>query len=240
MTALQTLINYQAADGSLKKIESELNRTDEKKKYNQARNFLKKAQGTLTAYDNKATQLKAEIARLEALYDKTAEEISDFSEIDYAELENNESEVAYYRKHALTLSDTLRSIRKDLNAVKDQLTATEKDYSELKKQTIEMQRQYKKYRDEYMKIAEARDGEIMEIKSKMAGMESEIPPDLLKKYKEKRAEGLWPVLSAVQDRRCSGCKAELTAYATSRLTGKGYIECETCHRLMYGTNDGKS
>ena len=84
MSNLQTLIGYQAIDKNLLTIEKELAATEEKKKYAQARKFLKNAQTTLDGYENKAVALSGELSRLEAQYNEVAAELKEFSEIDFS------------------------------------------------------------------------------------------------------------------------------------------------------------
>ncbi len=233
MSNLQTLIGYQAMDKNLLNIEKELAATEEKKKYAQARKFLKNAQVTLDGYENKAVALSGELSRLEAQYNEIASELKEFSEIDFSEMEENEGEAAYLKKNAQSLADKLRVIKRDLASVKERMDAATKDYRELKKKTLAMQKQFREYKEKYAVVAQGKEAEIQSVRSQLAAMEKDIPADVLERYKNRRKEGLWPVLCPLKGDRCGVCSMDLPRAAISLLNEKGVIECENCHRLIY-------
>ncbi len=233
MSNLQTLIAYQATDKKLLTIEKELAATEEKKKYSQARKFLKNAQAALDGYEAKAVSLSGELARMEAHYKKIAEELKEFAEIDFSELEENEGEVAYLKKNAQALADTLKSLKKDLAALKEKVEAVMQEYKTLKKQTISMQKQYKEYKEKYTAVADSKEVEIQDVKKQLAEMEKEVPAEILDRYKNKRKEGVWPVICALNVDRCGVCSMDVPRAAISQLATAGVIECENCHRLIY-------
>lgn len=233
MSNLQALIGYQATDKTLLDIEKALAATEERKKYMQARKFMKNAQATLETYENKAVALTGELSRLEEQYNGVAAELKEFSEIDFQELENSEGGTAFFKKNALALSDTLRSLKRDLASVREKMEAVTKDYLDLKKKTLVMQKQFKEYKEKYALVEQGKAGEVQEIRSRLAGMEKDIPADVLERYKTRRKEGLWPVLVPLKGDRCGFCSMELPRAAISKLNEKGAIECENCHRLIY-------
>ncbi|MBR7100481.1 MAG: hypothetical protein IKC91_04945 [Clostridia bacterium] len=233
MSNLQTIVGYQATDKKLLLIEKELAATDEKKKYAQARKFLKSAQTALEGYENKAISLTGELSRMETHYNNIVEQLKDFSEIDYAELEENEGELAYLKKNALALAETLKALKKDLTAVKEKIETVEKEYKALKKQTIVMQKQYREYKEKYTAVAEGKEAEMQVIRQQLEELEKQIPPAVLERYKNKRKEGVWPVLCQLKGDRCGVCSMDLPRAAISELSEKGFIECENCHRLIY-------
>ena len=233
MSNLQALIGYQATDKTLLDIEKALAATEERKKYMQARKFMKNAQAMLETYENKAVALTGELSRLEEQYNGVAAELKEFSEIDFQELENSEGGTAFFKKNALALADTLRSLKRDLASVREKMEAVTKDYLDLKKKTLVMQKQFKEYKEKYALVEQGKAGEVQEIRSRLAGMEKDIPADVLERYKNRRKEGLWPVLVPLKGDRCGFCSMELPRAAISKLNEKGAIECENCHRLIY-------
>ncbi len=233
MSNLQTLIDYQATDKTLLDIEKALAATEERKKYMQARKFLKGAQTTLDGYENKAVALAGDLSRLEKHYEEVAAELKEFSDVDFSELENSEGETAFFKKNAQALSDTLRSLKRDLISVKEKMEAVTKEYLDLKKKTLSMQKQFKEYKEKYAAVEQGRAAEVKEIRSKLAAMEKDIPADVLERYKSRRKEGLWPVIVPLKEKRCGFCRMELSNADNSKLNEKGAIECENCHRIIY-------
>lgn len=233
MLNLQTMLAYQATDGKILKIEKELAATEERKKYVQARGFLKKAQPTLDAYENKAIALKEELKRLVSSYESLIEDLKDFTEIDYDNLSDNEEEVAYLKKNALSMEDSLKSLRRDVADCKAKIEEVSKKYRELKKQTIAAQKQFKEYKEKYAAVEGARSSEMEAIRAELAQMEKELPPEMLERYRNKRKEGVWPVVCELKGNNCPVCMMEFTVAAISRIAADGVIECENCHRLVY-------
>ncbi|MBP5242665.1 MAG: hypothetical protein J6Z36_03135, partial [Clostridia bacterium] len=166
-------------------------------------------------------------------YKKVADDLKEFAEIDFSELEENEEEIAYLKKNAQTLSDALKGVKKSLTAVKEQMESVTQEYEKLKKQTLTMQKQFKEYKAKYEALVAEKDGEVSAIRAELSKLEKDISPDLLERYQNKRKEGLWPVLCPLKTDRCGLCSMELPRAAISKLTEVGVIECENCHRLIY-------
>jgi predicted nucleic acid-binding Zn-ribbon protein len=233
MSILKAMLDYQEIDRNLLKIEKELNATEERKNYAKARKFMKNAQATLEGYESKAISLTGEYNDLDGRFKKLSEQLKEFSEIDYAELEGNEEEVAYLKKNAQTLADTLKGLKKTLQTVKEQMESMTQEYEKLKKQTIVMQKQYKDSKEKYDEVVKGRSEEVDKIKGELRALEKDIPPEILERYNNKRKEGLWPVLCKLNGDRCSVCSMDLPKAAISKFATSKVIECENCHRLIY-------
>lgn len=233
MSKLQALLSYQATDKDLLKIEKQLSATDEKKKYSQAKKFLKNAQNLLEGYEGKAIALANELGDLEQRYRKVTEDLKEFSEIDFSQLSENEEEVAYLKKNALTLAETLKTLKKSAESVKAEMKSVTDEYEKLKKQTISMQKQFKEYKEKYEAVVKSKETEVEAVREKLKSLEKDIPAPLLERYKNKRKEGVWPVLCALYQDSCSICSMNLPRAAMSKLEEDGVIECENCHRLIY-------
>lgn len=233
MSNLQALLSYQATDKDLLKIEKQLAATDEKKKYAQARKFLKNAQTVLDGYEGKAIALANELNDLETRHRKVMDSLKEFSEIDFQQLPESEEEVAYLKKNALSLSETVKVLKKSVEVVKEEMKTVTAEYEKLKKQTISMQKQFKEYKEKYESLVKAKEAETQSVREKLSALEKEIPAGILERYKNKRKEGVWPVLCPLQVDSCSICSMNLPRAAMSKLTEEGVIECENCHRLIY-------
>ena len=137
MSQLQAILNYQEIDKRLYALERELAGCEERKEYVKAKKFLETAADKLDAYDAKAAQLKNEAVELTKKYLKTEDTLKDFSHLD--ELVEGGADIAFYKKNALSISDQLKKIRSELNALTANINATHDEYQKLKKQVIAMQ-----------------------------------------------------------------------------------------------------
>jgi predicted nucleic acid-binding Zn-ribbon protein len=60
-----------------------------------------------------------------------------------------------------------------------------------------------------------------------------IDEDVLKKYKAKRSERIFPILCELKGDRCSKCGMELSIAGKEIVSSGKVIECENCHRILY-------
>lgn len=230
MAALQELLEYQRLDGELRKIDLELNATEEKKKLNQAKVVMRNAELRIAAQDKRALELKALRDSLIARVDETTKAISEYSDVE--ELVEGGGDVAFYKKSAQQLTEKLRSLKQELNkmlAEVEQLTA---EYKKLMEQGKQMNKQRKEYAEKYKEVQSKYTGRIEELNKKMEETAGNIPADILERYRQKRKEKIFPVLVPLNGEMCV-CGMDLPLAQRNRLAGGNVIECENCHRFIY-------
>ena len=229
---IDELLKYQEADGRLRAVEREISSTEEHKKYMTALKFLKKAPEKLEALDVKATELRRAFERLEAKYAEIADTIRDYENLDEMIGEQG-GEVAFYRRNASQIADSLKGLRAEINKLASQIEAASREYKSAKKQTIAMQRQYKEYKEKYAQVKKSHEAEIAAIEAELKKLAEKVPADVLAKYGAKRKEKLFPVVCAVADKRCPQCGMELSIAEIDKLSGGKFIECDSCRRILF-------
>ena len=231
MSQLQAILNYQEIDKRLYALERELAGCEERKEYVKAKKFLETAADKLDAYDAKAAQLKNEAVELTKKYLKPEDTLKDFSHLD--ELVEGGADIAFYKKNALSISDQLKKIRSELNALTANINATHDEYQKLKKQVIAMQKQYKEAYEKYNAVKASKEGERKAIETELAAAQKGIPAEAMERYKIKRKERIFPVVGRLKDNRCPFCGMEPPLADRSKLTGGAVIECDNCRRIIY-------
>lgn len=232
MTELQALLKYQETDAKLKKIEQEVNGSDERKKYVQARKFMENAGEKLDSLDARAVELK----RIATVLTKKYLELNDVLKEMSAELDEEFPEgadMSFYERNAQGLSDGIKALKNDINGLVEKIKAAQDEYQRLKSQTIKMQKQYSEYRERYNKIKEEHSKETAEITASLASIEAGISAENMARYKNKRKENIFPVFVPMKNDRCSMCGMDLPIALRSKLEGGGLIECDSCHRYIY-------
>lgn len=231
---IEELLKYQEVDGKLRAIELEIAATDERKKYMAARKFLEKAPEKLDALEGKAVELEHYFGLLEKKYAELADTLKDYEHLDEMIGEQG-GEIAFYKRSASQIAESLRGLKAEINKLAAQIEAASKEYRAAKKQTIAMQNQYKEYKDKYADVKKERAKEMQEVETKLAVLAKKIPSDVLEKYKAKRKEKMYPVLSAcsVSEKRCSQCGMELSIAEVEKLSSGVFIECDSCHRILF-------
>ncbi len=232
MANLQAILNYQEVDTKLYKIERELAGCDERKEYVKVKKFLETAPEKLDSLDVKATSLKTQADELVKKYETTEETLKDFEHLD--ELVGGGADIAFYKKKAQSIVDQLKKLKAEINALAANIKETDAEYQKLKKQVISAQKQYAEVSEKYKAVKAAREAERKEIEAELAKIAKDVPEKMLEVYQTKRKERVFPVVGQLTGNRCPYCSMEPPIAARSKLTGGGVIECDNCHRIIFG------
>lgn len=230
MAGLQDLLEYQRVDGELRKIENELNATEEKKKLNQARSVMKNAEARIAAQDKRAVELKALRDSLAFRVEETSRAIAEYSDVE--EIVEGGGDVSFYKKNAQQLLDTLRALKADLAKLLAEVEQLSAEYKKMMEQGKQMNKQYKEYSEKFKEVQKKRAGETEALQQKLEEIAKRIPSEILEKYRQKRKEKVFPVLVPLAGDMCV-CGMDLPLAQRGRLAGGNIIECENCHRFIY-------
>ncbi|MBR2375745.1 MAG: hypothetical protein IKA88_05600 [Clostridia bacterium] len=233
MSQLQAILKYQEVDQKLYKLERELAGSEERKEYVKIKKFLEGAPEKLDSLEVKATALKTEAVELTKKYLETEENLKEFDHLE--ELIKGGADISFYQKKAQSIVDQLKKIKADLNALTENIKATDAEYQKLKKQVISAQKQYGEVSEKYKAVKTARDAERKEIEAELSGLASDVPAAMMEVYQTKRKERIFPVVGELTGNRCPYCSMEPPLAARNKLTGGGTIECDNCHRLIFGS-----
>ena len=232
MANLQAILHYQEVDTKLYKIERELAGCDERKEYVKVKKFLETAPEKLDSLDVKATSLKTQAEDLVKAYEAAEETLKDFENLD--ELVNGGADIAFYKKKAQSIVEKLKKLKADMNALSATIKETDAEYQKLKKQVISAQKQYADVSEKYKAVKSAKDAERKEIEAELSKIAKEVPAQMLEVYQTKRKERVFPVVGQLTSNRCPYCSMEPPIAARNQLTGGGVIECDNCHRIIFG------
>ena len=232
MANLQAILHYQEVDTKLYKIERELAGCDERKEYVKVKKFLETAPEKLDSLDVKATSLKTQAEDLVKAYEAAEETLKDFENLD--ELVNGGADIAFYKKKAQSIVEKLKKLKADMNTLSATIKETDAEYQKLKKQVISAQKQYADVSEKYKAVKSAKDAERKEIEAELSNIAKEVPAQMLEVYQTKRKERVFPVVGQLTSNRCPYCSMEPPIAARNQLTGGGVIECDNCHRIIFG------
>ena len=228
---IEQLLKYQAEDSKLLKIEREAANSEEWKNYSQTKSFLTKAPEKLDAMDAKALEMTAKVEQLKKKFDEIEETLKDFENID--ELVEEGADISFYKKNATQITDKLKSIKSEINALVKSIKEADEEYKALKKKTIATQKQNAEYAAVYQEYKKTKLAEMEGIKAGLKQLAKDIEPEVLKRYEAKRSERIFPIICAVNNYRCSKCGMELSILGKEKIESGGVIECENCHRFLY-------
>lgn len=232
MSQLQAILKYQEIDTKLYKLERELASSEERKEYVKFKKFLETAPEKLDAMEVKANSLKTEAAEITKKYEKAEGTLKDFEHLD--ELVTDGADIAFYKKNVQAIVEQLKKLKSDLTTLINNIKAVDSEYQKLKKQVISAQKQYQEAAEKYKAVKTSKDAEKKEIEKVLADLCKEVPEELMTIYQTKRKERIFPVVGEIVGNRCPFCSMEPPLAARSKLSGGGRIECDNCHRIIFG------
>ena len=148
--------------------------------------------------------------------------------------------------------------KNELNDFSQRLEQTAKQLAELEtriqnhnQEVKKVVLDYKMYRKKILDTKEKREAiktqsaekmqekapDIDAIKAKQNKLEAEIDAQKLAKYKALKQDGIFPVIVPLVDKRCGGCRVELSSAAIDKLKSGETYECEQCRRIIYLKNE---
>ena len=231
MSQITQLLNYQKKDSELLALEEELANSDERKKYLQTQNFLKKASEKLDQLEGKSQELASLFERLTGKYEEIAETLKDYEHID--ELVAGGADISFYQRSAQQLTDSLKSLKGEVNNLISVAKETQDEYLALKKKVLSAQKQYPELKNAYQEYKKTRQEAAAKVSAELENIAKDIDEGVLKKYKAKRAERIFPILCEIKSDRCSKCGMELSLADKETVSEGRVVECENCHRFLY-------
>ena len=230
MAGLNELLEYQKVDGELRKIEQEIAGSEERKRYVQAKNFIKNAEGKIAAQDARASELKKLRDELISRVGDMSKAIAEYADID--ELVEGGGDISFYKRNAQQLLEKLRTAKEELKRLLAEIDSLSQEYKKMMEQGKAASRQYREFAEKFKTVQTARAAEVDAINKRLEAIGATVPAELLEKYKQKRREKIYPVLVPLQGDMCV-CGMELPLAQQGKLAGGNTIECDHCHRILY-------
>ncbi len=232
---IEKILEYQKKDYEIIKLERQLENNEDKKIYQNMISVVKDAQNKSNALDNEANYLIQDYNKLEKTYNENLKscgvvlnaKIDKVSENDLSNLTNVASDLI---NNMSILEKKLMYLAERVNAILSEFEATKKRYNVAKQKYSAHKTAYDKKQSEIMP-------EIERKKQDIKKLEDGIDPVYLAKYKQRRADKMYPVLVPLTEKSCGGCRMELPSASLQKLKENGFLECEHCRRIIYF--DGK-
>ncbi len=231
MDLIEQLLNYQEVDEQLKTIEDALKGSDEFKKYAQATKFLKTVDDSRVMFEDRSKSLLSNFSERKKQLSKLLEEMAELESSINDEV--SEKEVAYLTRKSNDLLKRLNLLETEVVKYDSEIKDLLSQYNTFVKKTKVALEQRKEYKEKYEKLAAEKEEEMKEISARLHKMESEIPAELMEKYKEKRKDGKFKIVCKVHNGYCTSCNTELVIADKEKLKAEKIIECPNCHKLIY-------
>ncbi len=228
---IQELLAYQTTDAKLRKIETELSGSEERKKALSAKKYLEGVEEAVSKLEARAAELLLAYENATNQQLKLKEQEEELSRaIDTLE---DETEVNYLLKKADELLAKIKSFGAEATKIASEIQAVLSEYNNVKLKTKAARTQYEDSGKKYNELKESKKSEKEAIEKELASLKEKVDPSLMERYLKKRAEKIFPVVAEVTDKTCGGCNMELSMSELSKLKSGEIIECDQCRRLIF-------
>lgn len=228
------ILEYQKLDSELRKIKKELESNEFYVKGRQLQAKRRDIETLIAKLDGKAVELKSALAQA----DKTAQDLDAFLS-DYSDAisnANSESELNFIKKKLAERTNALAAAERECKRIYAECNDASKQYDQALAELNKVVATLRSCNEEFSKATTEVEPKIKQIKAKQAELEKAISPDLLKEYKHKLEQKIFPVyVKAMQmgkDYSCR-CGVQLLGASAISLENDKIATCESCHRIIY-------
>lgn len=228
---INKILEYQKKDFEIIKLERQLENNEDKKIYQKMIGIVKDTKNKSTELDKEASALLEEYKSLKNTYNENLKSCGivlnkDIDKISEEDL-NNVANVAE------NLINNMNIIEKKLMYLAERVNGILSQFKESKKKNSEAMKQYTAHKNAYEKLNDEIKPLIEQKQNEIKKLEKGVDPTLLSKYKQRRADKIYPVFVPMSDKTCGGCRMEIPTASIERLKNQGFLECEHCRRIIY-------
>lgn len=231
MSQIAQLLLYQEKDSELLKIEQEIANSEERKKYVQTQNYIKKAGEKLDKLEAQSQSVLTHLDVLTKRYAEISETLKDFEHLD--ELVEGGADLSFYQRNLSQIIEQIKTLKSEIAALTASAKEATDEYHGMKKKVLAAQKQYPELQTAYKQFKASKQEESDKITKELSAIAKDIDAEVLHKYQVKRSERIFPILCEIKADRCSKCGIELSIADKEKVTAGKVVECENCHRILY-------
>ena len=229
---LDKIIEYQNLDSEIVSLENKLYRSADRERASEIQKSLKNQHSRLVALENSA-------AKANQSYKKASEKYEEYSK-KLVELEKqletaDEKQIGLYEKAYRDFSSISSTLERDVTNLYTEIMQISKEYEEIIKRSKTEREKFDKFKASYDRLKSELEPNIEKLKGELAKQGKGVDEELLKVYKQKRENRIFPVFVELNNSKCGGCRMEVSASKIGQMKNNkfGIIECENCGRFIY-------
>lgn len=231
------ILKYQELDKKLGGIKKEVQGSESQKEVQKLSTVIKDSQAKVLELEQVSKKLLAELDKLMEVQKKGLAYVeknskANLDDMSAVELQDFDAKMSQTASQLAELDSRISMHNSDVKRVV-------LDYKMYRKRILEAKEKRDKLRSEVDDLTAQKTPEYMDIKKSMDQMEKQVEPAVFAKYKALRQDGIFPVYVPLVDKRCGGCRMELSVSALDKLKSNGIYECEQCRRMIY-MNESKN
>ena len=228
---MSKLLEYQELDKKLKKIKKESGGGSLEKTVENLNKVIKDSQTKILELEETSKKLLETLNKLMEVQKKGISYVEKCSKMDIESM--NESELKEFDAKTTQTAKQLAELDNRISSHNAEVKKAVLDYKMYRKKILDAKEKRETLKVESSEKNQSSEPHLEDIKKQMAKLEKDIEPAKLSKYKSLKQDGIFPVIVPLVDKRCGGCRMELSNAALDQLKANGIHECEQCRRLIY-------
>lgn len=225
------ILEYQKLDIKLNKIKREISTQSNSGAAQELINQVKQWQSKVLALEEDAKRLMAELNKLIEVQKKGVALVDKYAKVDIQKL--SDAELKDFDVKTMQTANQLAELDSRIEKHTLQVKKVVLDYEMYRKKIIAAKQKREEQKQNMETITSQKAPDVEQIKAQLLALEKSIDAPMLAKYKTLKQDGVFPVLVALVDNRCGGCRMQLSAGALDKLKNNGKLECEQCRRIIY-------
>ncbi len=228
---LNELLEYQKLDIELIKLKKEEKNSNSTESVEKLNATIKDCQNKILDLEEKSKDLLTSFEKLMEVQKKGLNLVDRYKNLDVENM--SEDELKDYESKISQTAKQLAELENRLLSNNQQIKQVVMDYRNYRKQLLDAKDMKEDLKKNSEDKKEQQNPEIENINQKKLELEKLIEKNKLEKYKLMKKDGIFPVLVPLVDKRCGGCRVELSSVALDKLKNDGIGECEQCGRIIY-------
>jgi len=234
---MEKLIEYQRLDMKIHHLERELENSKFKQDMRSMKAKNDNAIKSREMLDDESVKLMQEYDKNKEWLNKAITRVQKLQETKADELELKEVE-DLLKKIDETVK-IIKQIERTINYMSNRSKAIIQDFNQATKEVGATSQQYKESKVKQEELVSQKSVELEELKNQRDVIIKLVPKEYLNKYNALKNEIPFPIFVPLVDKRCNGCRMEMSSIFIENLKKSGMLECESCHRIIYCNKDEK-
>ncbi|MBR2220798.1 MAG: hypothetical protein IKK20_02065 [Clostridia bacterium] len=228
---IEKILEFQSLDNEIRKLEQQLANSPDQKAIEGLQKLVKETQTTSANLEKEAENSVNEYQKMQKSSQDAIATMNNLAAKKEQSL--SEEEYAACVKQLNNIAGFLANIEKRIMQIADKVNAILSEYENAKQNYNHAKQKHSMHKNNLLALQQQILPQIEQLSSKLATLESGLDQTFLKKYKAKRADRIFPVVVPMRDNSCGGCMMELPMAQIEKLKKDGFLECESCHRIIY-------
>ena len=185
------ILEYQKLDGELRSLKRELEQNEFYKKGRMLQAKRREIDTLVAKLDAKAIELKNAVAQVASVAEQLDAFLADYS--DAIANANSDSELNFIKKKFAERSKALAQAESECKRIYAECNEASKQYDQAVAELNKVAAALRRCNDEFSKATAEAEPKIKQCRQKQAELEKLIDAELLKEYKQKLAQNIFPV-----------------------------------------------